>query len=98
MALVFSDPYFILSIFAFGVNIPLGFIRQGCPKMTVAWFFWIHASIPTLIYLRLSMGIKIWFIPISILLAILGQIIGSCWCRQVIDQKDSKFKESTKAL
>jgi len=68
--------YVTIALTAFIVNIPLGYLREGSPKFSFKWIFWIHASIPLIIYLRISMGISSWFISVSIFLAVLGQIIG----------------------
>lgn len=60
----------------------MGHIRENCPKFSFRWFFWIHASIPLIIYMRVTLGTAKWFIPVCILLAIAGQIIGSRWRRK----------------
>ncbi len=70
-------PFLVLASFAFLVNVPLGYIRENTKKFSLAWFFWIHASIPFIIFLRLKLNISPWFIPISIFAAILGQLLGS---------------------
>ncbi len=70
-------PYLILSLVAFLVNIPMGYIRENCPKFSLRWLFWIHASIPLIIYMRITLGTSKWFIPFGILMAIIGQVIGS---------------------
>ncbi len=75
-------PYLILSLVAFLVNIPMGYIRENCPKFSFRWLFWIHASIPFIIYTRITLGTSKWFIPVGIFFAIVGQIIGSRWRRK----------------
>ncbi len=74
--------YLWLSIIAFAVNIPLGYIREQFPKMSLPWLFWIHASIPLIIYLRINLGTSKLFIPVSIALAVCGQILGSRYRRR----------------
>ena len=74
--LIATHPYWTLSFVAFLVNIPLGYIRAVCQKFTFGWLFWIHASIPLIIYLRISLGTSKLFIPVSIGIAVLGQILG----------------------
>lgn len=66
-----------VSLVSFIVNIPLGYIREKTPKFSPAWFFWIHASIPLIIYLRITLEASSLMIPINIFLAVMGQIIGS---------------------
>jgi len=58
------------------VNIPLGFLRQAVEKFSFAWYFYIHISIPLIIYLRIKSGYSWKFIPLTLGGAILGQIIG----------------------
>lgn len=58
------------------VNIPLGFFRQAVEKFSFAWYFYVHISIPLIIYLRVKSGYSWKFIPFTIAGAIIGQIIG----------------------
>ena len=58
------------------INIPLGYVRQGVEKFSFAWYFYIHISIPLIIYLRVKSGYSWKFIPLTIAGAIIGQIIG----------------------
>jgi ferrochelatase len=76
--------YFVIAVFSFLINIPFGVFRERTLKFSAAWFFWIHASIPLMIYLRLSLGTSPFFIPVCIGLAILGQVIGSRWMRRAM--------------
>jgi len=75
-------PYAILSLVALFINIPFGYIRNQYPKMSLPWLFWIHASIPLIIFLRVILKISPWFIPMTILLAVIGQVAGSRWHRK----------------
>jgi len=63
------------------VNIPLGFLRQAVEKFSFAWYFYVHISIPLIIYLRIKAGYSWKFIPLTLGGAILGQIIGG-WMRR----------------
>jgi len=76
------NPYLTVGLVALLLNVPLGYIREGCRKFSFAWFFWIHASIPLLIFLRIKLQISPWFIPVSIALAVLGQLVGSRYRRK----------------
>jgi len=58
------------------VNIPLGFLRQAVEKFSFAWYFYIHISIPLIIYLRIKSGYSWKFIPLTLAGALLGQIVG----------------------
>ena len=66
----------LMAVLAFIVNIPLGRWRRSCKKFSFAWFFWIHASVPFLIALRLWLEIPQVYIPFFIALAVLGQMMG----------------------
>jgi len=71
-------PFFLIGLILFAViiNVPLGFVRQGVEKFSFAWYFYIHISIPFIIYLRIKSGYSWKIIPLTIAGAILGQIIG----------------------
>lgn len=65
-----------LILFCFLINIPLGYIRQNYEKFSFGWYFYIHISIPLIIYLRVKTGFGWHVIPLTIGAAIGGQIIG----------------------
>lgn len=65
-----------LILAAMAVNIPFGYLRQGAEKFTFAWYFYVHISIPLIIYLRIKSGFSWKFIPLTLGGAVLGQIIG----------------------
>jgi hypothetical protein len=58
------------------VNIPLGYLRQAVEKFSFAWYFYVHISIPLIIYLRIKSGYSWKFIPLTFAGAVIGQIIG----------------------
>jgi hypothetical protein len=59
------------------VNIPMGAMRERYRKFSLPWILWIHASIPLIIFLRISLRLHPIAIPINIAAAVLGQLIGS---------------------
>lgn len=65
-----------LILAALAVNIPFGYLRQGTEKFTFAWYFYVHISIPLIIYLRIKSGFGWKIIPFTLASAIIGQIIG----------------------
>lgn len=65
-----------LIILATAVNIPLGYRRQSYPKFSFGWYFYVHISIPAIVYFRIKTGLGWGFIPFSITSAIIGQVIG----------------------
>jgi hypothetical protein len=66
-----------VSILCLLVNIPLGVMRERSRKFSLAWIFWVHASIPLIIALRIGLHLHLIAIPINIAAAILGQAIGA---------------------
>ncbi len=65
-----------LIILAVVINIPLGFLRQNYEKFSFGWYFYIHISIPLIIYLRIKSGYSWKFIPLTLGGAMVGQIVG----------------------
>ena len=65
-----------LILFAFAVNVPLGYLRQNYRKFTFGWYFYIHISIPLIIYLRIKAGFSWMFIPLTLGAAVAGQLVG----------------------
>ncbi len=73
-----NEPLILIGLIltALAINIPLGYVRQGVEKFSFAWYFYVHISIPLIIYLRVKSGYSWKFIPLTLAGAILGQIIG----------------------
>jgi hypothetical protein len=61
---------------ALGANVPLGAWRRGLRRFSLAWFVAIHASIPLLVAMRLTLVRPNWVIPPEVALAVVGQLIG----------------------
>lgn len=67
----------LVSLVCLLVNIPMGRMRERARKFSLAWIFWIHASIPLIIVLRIGLHLPLVAIPINIAAAILGQALGA---------------------
>jgi len=65
-----------LILFAVIINLPLGYLRQNYEKFSFAWYFYVHISIPIIIYLRVKSGYSWKFIPLTLGGAVLGQMLG----------------------
>ena len=65
-----------VTAFALMVNLPFGYLRQNYEKFTFAWYFYVHISIPAIIFLRVKAGFGWHIIPITLAAAVAGQIIG----------------------
>lgn len=69
-------PLLGLILFAFAINVPLGYLRQNYRKFTFGWYFYVHISIPLIIYLRIKAGFSWMFIPLTLGAAVAGQLVG----------------------
>ena len=65
-----------LIVLAVALNVPFGYLRQKCRKFSLAWYFYVHISIPLIVYLRLQWGFSWRFIPLTLISAFAGQFIG----------------------
>lgn len=73
-----------LLVFAFGVNLPLGYLRETSRKFSLRWFVLVHLSIPFIIILRLMLGFGWTIIPFTLACAVGGQIAGGRIRRRTI--------------
>lgn len=72
-----------VTLIALLLNIPLGYLRQNHDKFTFAWYFYIHISIPVIIFLRVKAGFSWHYIPITLGAAVAGQFIGGAINRKM---------------
>jgi len=75
----FSNKFYaILALFAFTLllNLPFGYARARTKKYSFRWFLYIHIPIPFIFIARTISHISIKYIPIFILAAVIGQILG----------------------
>jgi len=63
-------------LFAIIINLPLGYLRQNYEKFSFAWYFYVHISIPLIIFLRIKSGFSWRFIPLTLVGALAGQLLG----------------------
>ena len=66
----------VIMILAAAINVPLGYLRQGCRKFSPGWWFYIHISIPLIIYVRIKTGLGVQFIPFTLASSVAGQFLG----------------------
>ncbi len=88
-----NHPYLLISFLSFLLNIPCGFFREANQKFSLKWWLWIHASIPVILYMRIALGTAKLFIPVCILLAVLGQLVGSRFRRSRMTESDREREE-----
>jgi hypothetical protein len=65
-----------IALISYAVNLPLGYLRSGSRKYSLAWFTFIHLSIPLIIYLRIKNRVHPISIPLFIVTAVIGQLCG----------------------
>lgn len=58
------------------INLPLGYLRGAYRRFTFGWFFYVHISIPFIIYLRIKASFSWKIVPLTICGAIAGQYLG----------------------
>ena len=75
----FSNKFYaIAALFAFTLllNLPFGYARARTIKYSFRWFLYIHAPIPFIFIARTFSHIQIIYIPIFVIAAVIGQILG----------------------
>jgi hypothetical protein len=65
-----------LALFAIIINLPLGYLRQNYDKFSFGWYFYVHISIPLIIFMRIKSGFSWRFIPLTLVGAMAGQVLG----------------------
>lgn len=70
--------YAVVALFAFTLllNLPFGYARARARKYSFRWFLYIHAPIPFIFIARTLSHIQIIYIPIFVIAALIGQILG----------------------
>jgi hypothetical protein len=75
----FSNNFYAISaLFAFTllINLPFGYARSKTKKYSLRWFLYIHIPIPIVFAVRTFAHIQIKYIPIFVVAAVIGQILG----------------------
>jgi hypothetical protein len=70
--------YAVLMLFAFTflMNLPFGYKRAKTKKYSLPWFLYIHVPIPFIFVARTLSHVEIIYIPVFVLAALIGQILG----------------------
>ncbi|HHN66277.1 MAG TPA: hypothetical protein ENK09_13050 [Nitrospirae bacterium] len=58
------------------LNLPFGLLRSKCRKYSFKWFLYIHLPIPVVFLARVTSHLDYHYIPLFLIAAILGQLIG----------------------
>lgn len=65
-----------LSIITLLVNLPFGFARSKTRRYSFRWFLYVHMPIPLIFIIRNLSHIEIKYIPVFVVAAVAGQLIG----------------------
>ena len=63
-------------VLTFVLNLYFGFLRRKTKKFSLKWFLCIHLPIPVIFLARVFSNIDFRYIPIFLLAAVTGQILG----------------------
>jgi hypothetical protein len=60
------------------INLPFGFWRAGCRKLSAPWFLAVHAPVPLVVLLRLGagLGFQLGTVPMMAGAYLAGQFLG----------------------
>ena len=61
---------------ATAINVPLGYLRYAYERFTFGWYFYVHISIPIIIFLRIKAGFSWQIVPLTLVGAVVGQFLG----------------------
>ena len=70
------NTFLFVAWISFLLNIPLGLWRGSVKKLSLSWFVALHLSIPLVIIFRIHAGMSMIYVPVVILIAVLGQRTG----------------------
>jgi hypothetical protein len=65
-----------ITVFALVLNLPFGYLRSRSPKFSLMWLLYIHIPIPFVFVLRSLAGLDYRAIPVILVGAVLGQLLG----------------------
>ncbi|VAV83866.1 hypothetical protein MNBD_DELTA01-1566 [hydrothermal vent metagenome] len=65
-----------ITILTLIINLPFGYFRGNARKFSAKWFLYIHLPIPAIFVIRTFAGLGFKTVPIIVIGAIIGQIVG----------------------
>jgi hypothetical protein len=65
-----------ISLLTLVANLFFGRLRIKTRKFSLNWFLCIHLPIPFIFLARVSLHVSAWFIPLFVVAALSGQILG----------------------
>lgn len=58
------------------INLPLGYLRERSQRFSLGWLFYVHASIPAVMLMRIKSGFTWKVIPLTLAAVVVGQLLG----------------------
>jgi len=76
----------VIMAFAFFVNLPFGYWREGVRKFSPAWFVAVHAAVPLIVALRFVFEFewRLAALPFTVAAYFGGQTVGARWRRRQV--------------
>ncbi len=69
-------PLSALALLSLSINVPLGYLRSRCRRLSFPWLVYVHLSVPIIAACRLLSGLRYTAIPILLCAAVAGQFLG----------------------
>lgn len=66
----------LLSLFAFLINLPFGYLRSRSKRYSLKWFLYIHIPIVFIVAARLYSHVDFVFVPLFFAATVAGQLFG----------------------
>jgi hypothetical protein len=67
----------ILALLTVAITVPFGAYRSTVRRLSAQWFLAIHLPVPLILLLRLASGHTSRIIPLLVVAAVVGQLLGS---------------------
>lgn len=69
-------PLSALALLSLSMNVPLGYLRSRCRRLSLPWLVYVHLSVPVIAACRILSGLRYTAIPILLCAAVAGQFLG----------------------
>ena len=66
----------LLTLITLILNLPFGYLRSMSKRFSPKWFLYIHIPIPFVVLMRIWLGFSYTAIPVLLIGAVTGQLLG----------------------
>lgn len=66
----------VVFMFTLLLNLPFGYLRGRSRKYSIKWVLYIHLPVPFVFLARIMSQLELKYIPLFLLAAIMGQLLG----------------------